>query len=174
MRYSKTAHAAGSSGFFFDDDPNVPADAVKVSDSDVQTAINLTAGSTYDFDSTGKLTATAPTSSQLAAMQQATVTANMANVMRVFRDAREILLNRLMGIAYSASLTGDTTTVQACETARQGLLGIPQLASVTGATDESSLETALVAGYNAVLTAVPANIVKAFAADYNSFTVLGK
>lgn len=70
MKYSKTAHAAGASGFFFDNDPNVPADAVKVSDSDVQTAINLPSGSTYDFDTAGTLTTAGPSSAQQLANAQ--------------------------------------------------------------------------------------------------------
>lgn len=78
MKYSKTAHAAGASGFFFDNDPNVPADAVKVSDSDVQTAINLPSGSTYDFDTAGTLTTAGPSSAQQLANAQAAQVASLS------------------------------------------------------------------------------------------------
>ena len=55
MLYSKSAHAAGGSGFFLEEDKNAPSDAITVSKSDASTAANLPVGSTYDFDNNGKL-----------------------------------------------------------------------------------------------------------------------
>lgn len=73
MKYSATAHAAGGSGFFFDDDAKAPVDSIKVKDADVQTAINLPAGATYSFDSNAVLSTAAapvPTTAQLLAQAQ--------------------------------------------------------------------------------------------------------
>lgn len=70
MKFSKSAHAAGSSGFYFDGDSNAPADSVLVADEDVNIAINLPTGSTYDFDSTGVLTSIAPSANVLLAQAQ--------------------------------------------------------------------------------------------------------
>ncbi|CAJ0896147.1 hypothetical protein R77569_04568 [Ralstonia mannitolilytica] len=71
MLYSTSAHKAGGSGFFFDDDKNAPSDAVSVSDADVKTAVNLPGGYAYDFDATGKLTTTAPSAAQQLTVAQA-------------------------------------------------------------------------------------------------------
>lgn len=60
MKYSRSAHVPGVSGFFFDTDINIPADAVSVSAADMKSAIALTDGSTYDFDAAGVLTITPP------------------------------------------------------------------------------------------------------------------
>lgn len=73
MRFSKTAQQEGSSGFFFDNDKNTPIDAIKVSDIDVQTAINLQNGATYSFDVLGVLTVTLapiPTAAQILSNTQ--------------------------------------------------------------------------------------------------------
>lgn len=58
MIYSKTAKQNGGTGFFFDGDKSAPADAIKVLDAEVQTAINLPAGATYDFSADGTLVVT--------------------------------------------------------------------------------------------------------------------
>ncbi|QOK91586.1 hypothetical protein HF908_08905 [Ralstonia pseudosolanacearum] len=71
MLYSTSSHKAGGSGFFFEDDKNAPSDAVFVSSADVTTAINLSAGATYNFDAAGKLSVINPTSSDLIARAKA-------------------------------------------------------------------------------------------------------
>lgn len=79
MLYSKTAHQTGGSGFFFNDDKLAPADAIAVDDADVQIAINLPVGSTYDFDSTRRLTTTAPSAAVLLAQAQSMKIATLAS-----------------------------------------------------------------------------------------------
>lgn len=49
MIYSKNSRGFGGSGFYFDNDANFPEDGFAVSDSDVSIALNLPAGSSYDF-----------------------------------------------------------------------------------------------------------------------------
>lgn len=61
MLYSKSAHTAGASGFFFDGDKNAPSDAIKVAQADVTAALNAPEYSTYSFDANGVLTITAGT-----------------------------------------------------------------------------------------------------------------
>lgn len=71
MLFSTSAQKSGTSGFYFEGDCNAPKDAVAVSESDFQTAINLPAGSTYGFDATGKLTTVAPSPALLLSAAQA-------------------------------------------------------------------------------------------------------
>lgn len=70
MLYSKSAHASGGSGFFLDEDKTSPADVIPVSKADASTAVNLQAGSSYEFDNGGNLiviTPSAPTAAQIKA-----------------------------------------------------------------------------------------------------------
>lgn len=58
MLFSKIAKQAGGSGFFFDDDKNAPADAIKVSNQDAETANNLPPRVSFAFDVNGGLVIT--------------------------------------------------------------------------------------------------------------------
>lgn len=78
MKYSKTAHQAGTSGFYLDEDANAPTDSVEVSESDVMVAINLPAGSTYDFDANGAMTYTLPSDAFLLSQAKAAQTASLS------------------------------------------------------------------------------------------------
>lgn len=79
------------------------------------------------------------------------------------REAREIALNRLMGIAFAAQRAGDTATIDACLVAREGLLGMTATPAVLAATSDAELSAALVAVYAGIVGVAPANIVSAFA-----------
>lgn len=78
MLYSKSAHQAGASGFFFADDKNAPADSIAVTDAQIQQANNLPAGSSYAFDANGQLVVTNPTSAFLLQQAQAAQIAMLA------------------------------------------------------------------------------------------------
>lgn len=80
MQYSPSAHAAGSSGFFFDSDKSAPADSFEVAQADVTAAINLPSTQAYSFAApteeggTGTLAisaAAAPSATQVAIQQAA-------------------------------------------------------------------------------------------------------
>ena len=74
MLYSKTAKQNSASGFFFDSDKNAPDDAIKISNEDANTAINLPSGATFDFSLEGALVVSpAPERSadEIAAEEQA-------------------------------------------------------------------------------------------------------
>lgn len=77
MLYSPSVHASGASGFHFSTDANAPADSFPVAESDIQTAINLPAGSTYSFAApvapatTGTLSIAFPSAAFLLAQAQA-------------------------------------------------------------------------------------------------------
>ncbi len=77
MKYSKTSHLAGGSGFHLDRDTNAPADSFKVSDADFKRATNLPAGSTYNFtllgpaSKSGFLSVVAPTKDYLLSQAKA-------------------------------------------------------------------------------------------------------
>ena len=79
------------------------------------------------------------------------------------RDAREIALNRLMGIGFAAKESNDAETVAAVLAARQGLLNITSAPGVATATNDAELGGALVAAYSSIVAAAPANVVSAFA-----------
>lgn len=61
MLFSKTAKAAGGTGFFFDGDASAPEDSIVVAQAKVNEALALPHGSTFDFDQDGELTYTLPT-----------------------------------------------------------------------------------------------------------------
>lgn len=88
MLYSKTAHMAGGSGFFFDDDENAPADAVTVKDDDVNIAINLPVGASFDFDSDGVMTVT-PAPIPSAAEVRAKAAGEAWGAIKAERDRRK-------------------------------------------------------------------------------------
>lgn len=86
------------------------------------------------------------------------------------REAREIVLNRLMGIATAALIANDSATAAACASGRQQLLDITSKPSVVAATNQTELETALVYEYQIILSTMPANLFTAFEA-FTSFNV---
>ena len=103
MLYSPSAHSTGaSSGFFFADDNNAPADSFPVSPADQNTAINLPAGSTYSFSppispaTVGTLTVAAPTAAwiaaQAAAATAATWTAYQATAQAALTESDKTIL----------------------------------------------------------------------------------
>lgn len=88
MLYSKTAHMAGGSGFFLDEDKNAPSDVISVSRSDAAAATNLPLESTYDFDSSGNLIVTNPTA-PTAAQIKAKASAARWEAIKAERDKRK-------------------------------------------------------------------------------------
>lgn len=86
-----------------------------------------------------------------------------APALSTVRAARELVLNRIMGIAFAADKASDAATVTACLAARTALLNITAAAGVASATDDASLKTALVAAYAAIVAAAPSNVRTAFA-----------
>lgn len=86
------------------------------------------------------------------------------------REAREIVLNRLMGIATAALIANDSATAAACASGRQQLLDITSKPSVVAATNQTELETALLTEYQLILATMPANLFSAFEA-FTSFNV---
>lgn len=86
------------------------------------------------------------------------------------REAREIVLNRLMGIATAALIANDSATAAACASGRQQLLDITSKPSVVAATNQTELETALLTEYQLILATMPANLFSAFKA-FTSFNV---
>jgi hypothetical protein len=108
MLYSISAREAGGSGFYFSDDKNAPADAIRVSTQDVETAINAPAGTSFDFDANGKLTVTpapAQTDAQIkAASDAAKWAAYQAKARAALTDSDTSMLR-----IYEAVILGDTT-----------------------------------------------------------------
>lgn len=78
------------------------------------------------------------------------------------RDAREVVLNRLSGIALAASIEGDTTTVQACMYSRLALLNITTDESVLAAQNDEQLTQAFMAAHMAIKETAPENVRAAF------------
>jgi hypothetical protein len=76
---------------------------------------------------------------------------------------REIVLNRLMGVAFAANAGGDTATVSGCLTARQSLLDLTKHPSIVGATTEAQLKSAYKALYTAIVAATPAAVRSVYA-----------
>lgn len=158
MLYSKTSHASGtSSGFYFEDDKNAPADSIHVTDADVQTAINLPVGSTYDFDATGKLTTTAPTPAYLQAQAQAAMAAGKTQALAEARALRLDILERLNGIHLTAIYNNDVPPIiAAIMVAKQALLNITIDPTVVAATDYATTKAAVLARYYAIATTLGA------------------
>lgn len=74
------------------------------------------------------------------------------------RAAREVVLNRLAGIALF-----DPSKQEACASARAALLNITTDPAVVMASDEAALKLALVAAYRAIVLAAGPGIANAFA-----------
>jgi hypothetical protein len=78
------------------------------------------------------------------------------------RNSREVALNRLIGIALSATISNDADTVAACMAARSSLLGITSHPDVLGAKDRPSITSALTSAYSGIVAAAPDNLRSAF------------
>lgn len=78
------------------------------------------------------------------------------------RAQREVVINRLLGIAFAADKSNDTATVQGCLTARLSLLNLTKHASILAATTEADLKAAFKAVYGGIVAACPSNIRNAF------------
>lgn len=78
------------------------------------------------------------------------------------RDMREVCLNRLIGIGFTAAQTGDQATVNAVISARAALLQVTDTQAVLEAENEAALVAAITAGYAAIVAACPANLRSAF------------
>lgn len=55
---------------------------------------------------------------------QAAITSVIEEKLKTLRAVRELILNRLSGIGFAATITNDSNLIQACITARQSLLDI--------------------------------------------------
>jgi hypothetical protein len=93
-----------------------------------------------------------------AAKVQARFTKTKNEILAQARAQREIVLNRLMGVAFAANAGGDTATVSGCLTARQALLDLTKHASIVGATSEAQLKSAYKTLYTAIVAATPAAV----------------
>ena len=78
------------------------------------------------------------------------------------RSSREIVLNRLAGIALFALASDDSATVNACAVARNSLLDITTLPSVVNSSDYLSLKINLKTAYLEIKESVPENVRTAF------------
>lgn len=79
-----------------------------------------------------------------------------------FRAKREAYLNRVAGIGFAAKEAGDSITVAAAVTVRQGLLDLPAHPTVTAATDIDSLKLAIRTQYAAIVGGLPVEAKAAF------------
>lgn len=79
-----------------------------------------------------------------------------------FRAKRELTLNRITGIALAAQEALDVEMVAAVLVARQTLLDMPGHASVTTATDLTTLKTAFATRYALMVYAMPTALKTAF------------
>jgi hypothetical protein len=89
---------------------------------------------------------------------QARFQAAKAGLLSQARAQREIVLNRLMGIAFAAEKLGDSATVNACMTARQSLLDLTKHTTITSASNEPQIKSAYKSLYGAIVAATPAAI----------------
>lgn len=78
------------------------------------------------------------------------------------RQAREVVLNRLSGIAVAAMVSNNPAEVAACLAGRESLLAITTTPAVKAATDEQALVNALESEYEAIVSRVPESIRLAF------------
>lgn len=86
---------------------------------------------------------------------------DQAAAMRRLRTVRAPILNALAGIGFDA-LAGDTATVNAVKTARQGLKDVPTWPAVLAATTDAEFNAAVVARYKQLAAAAPASVRAAF------------
>ena len=76
-----------------------------------------------------------------------------------FRSDRDLLLNRVAGIALFATVPGN---IDALKVFRQGLLDLPAFPTVTAATDIVALKAAMKAQYDALVAPLPVDLKIAF------------
>lgn len=75
-----------------------------------------------------------------------------------FRADRLAMLGVVSGMGWAALTVGDTATSLTLAAFRQGLLDLPQLPSVTSATDINGLSAAMSTAYKALTDALPAEV----------------
>lgn len=99
MLYSPTAHVPPATGFFFDEDPNAPADAFPVADVDVHDCINAASGSTWSF--------TAPTGSEMVGTLTLTAAPapTAAQKLQDAKDTQNPLIKQACSDAINAGFT---------------------------------------------------------------------
>jgi hypothetical protein len=81
-----------------------------------------------------------------------------------FRADRLALLDVISGMGWAALTAGDTATSQALAAFRQGLLDLPQHATVTAANDIDGLSMAMAVRYRQLTDALPAAVKTSFKA----------
>lgn len=79
-----------------------------------------------------------------------------------FRTKREQYLNRVAGIGFAAKEAGDSVTVAAAVSVRNGLLDLPSHPSVTAATNIDALKLAIRTRYAEIVGGLPAEAKAAF------------
>ena len=81
------------------------------------------------------------------------------NMVRAMRD---VALNRLIGIGFVATTSGDVATVSAVLAARQAMLDLTKDPAVMSAVNEAELLAALQNRYAQIVSAAPDNVRTAF------------
>lgn len=135
-----------------------PDDAVAVSSGDAMILrAAMDRGDTIGEDKNGRwiITPRPP-------IPYAQIATTYLNTVRTVRDQ---ILNRIAGIGFAATATGDTATVKGVMIARQALLDITIAPSVLAATDADGLKAAVLATYRAIVAAAPVGIRAAFNAE---------
>lgn len=146
-------YAQSTSGFYCAEIHGgaIPLDAVEIDDSTYMALL--------DGQSAGMwITAAQDGSPVLVAPAPPDPAAVLASKLVQVRAAREVILNRLAGIALAAQLTGDTDTTAAYVAVRQGLLQITDDLPMDG-TDEAVVMTR----YGALVAICAPAMVSAFA-----------
>lgn len=91
---------------------------------------------------------------QLAALAKSKLDAKL----KLVRDLRDAILNRISGICFNAQMTGDTATAEAFVPVRRGLLDI-----TNGITDPAEVDATVMARYAAIVAQCTPAMVSAFA-----------
>ena len=146
-----------SSVAFYDSDinPTIPDTAVEITKELHQYLL--------DGQSQGKIIS-AGEDGQPVLVDPPVIPFDPAPLIQQVRDAREVVLNRLSGIALAAQVSGDSDTVSACMKARTGLLNITSVVTAETSVSYDSLKQAFVEAYLAIVEEVPTNIKNAFSA----------
>ena len=125
MFFSPSEHSNGGNAFYFDEDKKRPSDAFLVQDSDVQKAINLPEGATYDFSAPsggskyGVLSTTpapAPTDAEKLAAAQS---AKKAEILAAFNTAQAADVTDSNGIVWNGGEVSGNKIFLACQLAQQ-------------------------------------------------------
>jgi len=146
MRYSK------STGGFYDAEihgASIPSDSVEISNEEYDALLTgQSNGMAISSDADGY-----PCLAERPGVDPQIVVAQKLNQIRI---AREVILNRLAGIALAANLGGDTATAQAYLAVRTGLLNITKDLP-------ADIETAISSRYDALRAQCTPQMVSAFA-----------